>query len=35
MGETAWTKRTKATGKFMDVKKNANVQGVRREKKAA
>jgi hypothetical protein len=36
MGKTAWTKRSKATGKFMGVKKGAKkFKGVRREKKAA
>jgi hypothetical protein len=35
MGKTAWTKRSKATGKFMDVKKSARkYKGVRREKAA-
>jgi hypothetical protein len=36
MGETAWTKRNKNSGKFMDVKMSKKkFKGVRREKKAA
>jgi hypothetical protein len=35
MGKTAWTKRNKTTGKFMDAKKKRKFKGVRREKKAA
>ena len=36
MGKTAWTKRDKADGKFMAVKKGKKkFKGVRREKKAA
>ncbi|HYI30204.1 MAG TPA: hypothetical protein VD863_20380 [Bradyrhizobium sp.] len=32
MGETAWTKRNKESGRFMDVKKSAvKFKGVRRE----
>lgn len=32
MGKTAWTKRNKATGKFLDVKKSAKkFKGVRKE----
>jgi hypothetical protein len=35
-GKTAWTKRNKTSGKFMDVKKSAKkFKGVPREKKAA
>jgi hypothetical protein len=37
MGETAWTKRDKSTGKFVDQKKapaKKKFKGVRREKKA-
>lgn len=37
MGEATWTKRDKATGKFMDQKKaptKKKFKGVRREKKA-
>jgi hypothetical protein len=35
MGKPAWTKRSKATGKFMDVKKSGKkFKGVRREKAA-
>jgi hypothetical protein len=33
-GETAWTKRSKTSGKFMDVKKGKKFKGVRREKAA-
>jgi hypothetical protein len=34
-GKTAWTKRSKTSGKFMDVKKSAKkFKGVRREKAA-
>ena len=33
MGKTAWTKRDKESGQFMDVKKgDAKFKGVRREK---
>lgn len=33
MGKTAWTKRDKTSGKFMDVKKSKKkFKGVRREK---
>ena len=33
MGETAWTKRDKTTGEFMDVKKNKEkFKGVHQEK---
>lgn len=33
MGKTAWTKRNKENGRFMDVKKsNKKFRGVRREK---
>jgi hypothetical protein len=36
MGQTAWTKRDKTDGKFMDVKKSPKkFKGVRKEKKAA
>ena len=36
MGKTAWTKRSRTSGKFMDVKKSKKkFKGVRREKKAA
>ena len=38
LGEEAWTKRNKKTGKFMDQKKapaKKKFKGVRREKKAA
>ena len=36
MGKSAWTKRSKETGRFMDVKKSKKkFKGVRREKKAA
>jgi hypothetical protein len=36
MGKTVWTKRSKESGRFMDVKKNKKkFKGVRREKKAA
>jgi len=31
-GETAWTKRSRKTGKFMDVKKGKKFKGVRKEK---
>jgi hypothetical protein len=35
MGKTAWTKRSKESGQFMDVKKSAKkFKGVRREKSA-
>jgi hypothetical protein len=35
MGETAWTKRNRKTGKFIDVKKSSKkFKGVRREKAA-
>ena len=35
MGKTAWTKRSKESGQFMDVKKSAKkFKGVRREKAA-
>jgi hypothetical protein len=35
-GKSAWTKRSKTSGKFMDVKKNPKkFKGVRKEKKAA
>jgi hypothetical protein len=35
MGKTAWTKRDKGSGKFMDVKKSKKkFKGVRREKAA-
>jgi hypothetical protein len=35
MGKTAWTKRNKESGRFMDVKKSAKkFKGVRREKAA-
>jgi hypothetical protein len=34
-GEERWTKRSKKTGRFMDVKKSAKkFKGVRREKRA-
>lgn len=34
MGQTAWTKRSKESGQFMDVKKSKKeFKGVRREKK--
>jgi hypothetical protein len=34
-GKTAWTKRSKQSGRFMDVKKSAKkFRGVRREKVA-
>lgn len=34
-GKTAWTKRSKASGRFMDVKKSKKkFKGVRREKAA-
>ena len=33
MGKTAWTKRSKSTGQFLDVKKSkTKFKGVRREK---
>jgi hypothetical protein len=36
MGKTAWTKRNKNTGKFMDVKKSKKkFKGVRKEKRVA
>ena len=36
MGKKAWVKRSKETGKFMDVKKSAKkFKGVRKEKRAA
>jgi hypothetical protein len=36
MGKPVWTKRSKETGKFMDVKKSKKkFKGVRKEKKAA
>jgi hypothetical protein len=36
MGKTAWTKRDKESGQFMDVKKSRKkFKGVRREKRAA
>jgi hypothetical protein len=36
MGKTAWTKRNKESGQFMDVKKSKKkFKGVRREKSAA
>jgi hypothetical protein len=36
MGKTAWTKRNKESGRFMDVKKSkTKFKGVRRENKAA
>ena len=38
MGEETWTKRSKATGKFMDQKKapaKKKFKGVRREKRSA
>lgn len=36
MGKTAWTKRNKNTGRFMDVKKGERkFKGVRREKGSA
>jgi hypothetical protein len=36
MGKTAWTKRSKESGRFMDVKKSSKkFKGVRKEKKAA
>jgi hypothetical protein len=36
MGKTAWTKRNKESGQFMDVKKSKKkFKGVRREKRAA
>ena len=35
MGKTAWTKRSKESGRFMDVKKDEKkFKGVRREKRA-
>ena len=35
MGKTAWTKRSKESGRFMDVKKGAKkFKGVRRERAA-
>lgn len=35
MGKTAWTKRNKTSGRFMDVKKsNKKFKGVRNEKAA-
>jgi hypothetical protein len=35
-GKTAWTKRSKKSGKFMDVKKSAKkFKGLRKEKRAA
>ena len=35
MGKTAWTKRSKESGRFMDVKKSKKkFKGVRREKSA-
>jgi hypothetical protein len=35
-GKTAWTKRNKESGRFMDVKKSKKkFKGVRREKRAA
>ena len=34
MGKTAWTKRSKESGQFMDVKKKKKFKGVRREKTA-
>ena len=35
-GKTAWTKRSKTSGQFMDVKKSKKkFKGVRREKSAA
>jgi hypothetical protein len=34
MGEDAWTKRNKKTGKFMDVKKGTKFKWVRKEKRA-
>ena len=35
-GKLAWTKRSKKSGKFMDVKKSSKkFKGVRREKRAA
>jgi hypothetical protein len=36
MGKTAWTKRSRASGRFMDVKKsNKKFKGVRREHKGS
>ena len=36
LGKTAWTKRNKESGKFMDVKKSKKkFKGVRKEKRAA
>jgi hypothetical protein len=36
MGKTAWTKRSRESGRFMDVKKSKKkFRGVRREDKAA
>ena len=36
MGKTAWTKRSKQTGRFMDVKKSEKkFKGVRREDRGA
>ncbi len=33
-GKSAWTKRSKKSGQFMDVKKKKKFKGVRREKTA-
>jgi hypothetical protein len=36
VGKTAWTKRSRESGRFMDVKKsNKKFKGVRREDKAS
>jgi hypothetical protein len=36
MGKARWTKRSKGTGRFMDVKKTKKkFKGVRKEKRAA
>jgi len=32
MGEAHWTKRSRATGRFMDQKKQGKFKGVRRER---
>jgi hypothetical protein len=32
MGKTHWTKRSKASGQFMDQKKEGKFKGVRKEK---
>ncbi len=34
MGQKRWTKRSRATGKFMDQKKAGKFKSVRREKRA-